>query len=187
MDSLAKNLNEMLYQHPNEIFKDGEIRIKRLTFSDEGGEVHIALASSLTTLVKQITKYFEQEQKEVEEKIMRKIEEFEKMEKAYNEAIEENQKYKEWYGDIISPILMLREMWNNGKLGRFSTLIPHTRWKIKGIEEEGGRKAIMYWISMFEELKLIRTYGKGRYLALMGLYEAIEIITTFKSKKQKDK
>ena len=198
-NNICSVLYTELRQEPSTLFIDGKVNYKTYKIIDGNLSIEVCESSLINHLIKQIVQFYEKQIEETTNLAVKKIKQLkderikEKKEhdevlKTYNEAIEENKKYKEWYGTLISPVLIAREMWNNGNLGRFDTLIPHTRWKTGiGLKGKGGTTAIMYWISMFEELELIRTYGKGKYLALMGLYEAIEVLTKFKSNKKGEK
>ena len=198
-NNLCATIYNELKQHPDTLFINGKVNYKSYTIIDENLSIEVCDKSLMQHLINQIINFYEKQIEETTNLAVKKIKQLkderikEKKEhdevlKTYNEAIEENRKYKEWYGTLISPVLVAREMWNNGNLGRFDTLIPHTRWKTGiGLKGKGGTTAILYWISIFEELELIKTYGKGKYLALVGLYEAIEVLTQFKSNKKGDK
>lgn len=101
----------------------------------------------------------------------------------YQKAIDENAKYKEWYGTLISPILIIKELWNNGTIGELDKLIPPNRWRVgNGLNGEGGRTAKRYWLSQLEEWGLIKTWGRGFYMSNVGMYEALEVLNRMMKK-----
>jgi len=101
----------------------------------------------------------------------------------YQEAINQNKQYQEWYGTLISPILIITELWNNGQKGELDMLVPPSQWSVgKGLGGENGKRAKRYWLSQFQEWGLIKQWGRGRYMSNVGMYEALEILNKMMKK-----
>lgn len=132
---------------------------------------------------KEHTKSIEKIKREYEELALKLENEHQKALKQFQKAIEENKKYHEWYGTLISPILIIKELWNNGTIGELDKLIPPNRWRVgNGLSGDGGKTAKRYWLSQLEEWGLIKTWGKGFYMANVGMYEALEVLNKMMKK-----
>ena len=194
-----------LHQDPNTIFKDGEINLKSYILSSGGYSIEVSEAKAVSILISKVSAYYAKEldtlengsirivsalKRELEnekskyETLKRKLEEEHnrKLEE-YQVATEQNKKYKEWYGTLVSPILIIKELWNNGQKGELDILVPPSNWKTgKGLGGEQGAKAKRYWLSMFEEWKIIKLWGRGKYMSNMGMYEALELLNKMMKK-----
>ena len=190
---------ENLYQEPSTLFVDGMVDIKNYTFSMGGYSISICDSDSVDHLIGQISNFNTKELDHLEKESARIIkaltrqlkneknkyetlsknlqEEHDRQLKRYDEAVEENKKYREWYGTLISPILMIKELWNEGQKKELDILVPPSQWKTgKGLGGEAGTTAKRYWISMLMEWGLIKQWGRGKYMANIGMYEALELL-----------
>ena len=193
---------ENLQQDPKRIFLDGEIDIKSYSLTQNGYSIEIADAKSVAHLINEMSEFYEKalkvsidnmsslkRQLENEKnkyetlKINLQKEHDRELEK-YQKAIDENKKYREWYGTLISPILIIKELWNEGQRKELDILVPPSSWKTgKGLGGEAGTTAKRYWISMLMEWGMIKQWGRGKYMANIGMYEALELLNR-KMKKQ---
>jgi len=196
---------ENLQQDPSTIFKDGDINIRTYRLQQHGYAVEIVDSGAVALLIQQIEKYHDKQFNEFEKESIKIIsslkrqldnekskyetlkrnlqEEHNKALEQYQKAIDENKKYREWYGTLISPILIIKELWNEGQKGELDILVPPTRWKTgKGLGGEAGTTAKRYWLSMLIEWKMIKQWGRGKYMANMGMYEALELLNKMMKK-----
>lgn len=100
----------------------------------------------------------------------------EKERKEYQKAIKENKQYIEWYGTIISPILIIKELYNNGAVAKWGFLLPRSEWKVARMKTSATDKAVRYWLSIFEEWGIFRTYSQQKVLAQMTMQEAFDLL-----------
>jgi uncharacterized protein (UPF0335 family) len=192
-NNVAVMIYEGVKQDPSTLLTNNSINLKSFILKDNNYTIEVCEANAVNKLISLLIKKYDKELNEMEHQAVNSIKtmrkdrenekkEHEKMLKLYETAIKENRQYKEWYGTLISPILISKELWNNGAVGQFGELIPPTRWRTgKGLSGTGGKTAIRYWLSLFEELELMRTYGKGSYIAMVGMYEALDVISKHKS------
>jgi len=191
--NIAVMIYEGVKQDPTTLLMNNAINLKSFTLKDNNYTIEVCEANAVNKLISLLIKKHEKELQQLETKAinaikkMRKDRENEEKEhkkrlELYEASIKENKQYKEWYGTLVSPILICKELWNNGAVGQFGELIPPTKWRTgRGLTGTGGKTATRYWLSLFEELELIRTYGKGSFISLVGMYEALEVVTKHKS------
>ncbi len=202
---LPLQLFEHLQQDPSTVFVDGSINIKSYSLSNGGYSIELVDASSVAHLIKKISSFYTEELDTLEKESIRIISTLQRQlenEKSkyetlsrnlqtshnksldqYQKAIDQNKKYKEWYGTLVSPILIVKELWNEGAKRELDILVPPSRWKTgKGLGGEAGTMAKRYWISMFMEWKIIKQFGRGEYMANVGMYEALEVLSRMMKK-----
>jgi len=90
--------------------------------------------------------------------------------KEYKDAIEQNARYKEWYGELVSPISILNQLYRFSK-SEMTELVSKKYWT-KYAKTDGGK----YWIEMFEYWKIIKVEPNHRYFSLVTWWEAKSII-----------
>jgi uncharacterized protein (UPF0335 family) len=192
-NNVAVMIYEGVKQDSSTLLTNNSINLKSFILKDNNYTIEVCEANAVNKLISLLIKKYDKELNKMENQAVKLIKtmrkdrenekkEHEKMLKLYETAIKENKQYKAWYGTLISPILISKELWNNGAVGQFGELIPPTRWRTgKGLSGTGGKIAIRYWLSLFEELELMRTYGKGSYIAMVGMYEALDVISKHKS------
>jgi len=196
---------ENLQQDPNSIFRDGVIDIRSYRLIEGEYAVEIADSNMVSKLIQDMDSYYSKELNLLESESIKIIsslkrqlenekskyetlkknlqEEHDRTLERYQKAIDENKKYREWYGTLISPILIIKELWNEGQKGELDILIPPSQWKTgKGLGGEAGTTAKRYWLSMFMEWELIKQWGRGKYMANMGMYEALELLNKMMKK-----
>jgi hypothetical protein len=194
-----------LQQDPSTIFKDGQVNLKSYNLTHNGYSIEIADSNSVSKLITDMSNYYMKEldvlekesikiisslqrqlqnEKSKYETLSKNLEkEHEQKLAQYQKAIEENAKYKEWYGTLVSPILIIKELWNEGTKKELDLLVPPSSWKTgKGLGGEAGTTAKRYWLSMFMEWKMIKQWGRGKYMANMGMYEALELLNKMMKK-----
>jgi len=98
--------------------------------------------------------------------------ELEKRKEEYKEALYQNAKYNEWYGQLLSPFAVLRELFRKN-IGSHRPLLSKSDWK-KHDKEEGAN----YWLDMFQYWKIIRIEGNTRYFSLISLSETRDFLFT---------
>ena len=204
-EPLPIQIHNQLYQEPNTIFNNGQVDLKSYILTSYGYSIEVSDAKAVNYLISKLKSYYTKELDSLEKESIKIItslkrelereqanyeklksnleEEHTKKLAEYQTAIDENQKYKEWYGTLVSPILIIKELWNNGQKGELDILVPPTNWKTgKGLGGEQGAKAKRYWLSMFEEWKIIKLWGRGKYMSNMGMYEALELLNKMMKK-----
>ena len=197
---------ENLHQEPSTIFVDGQVNIKDYTLSMDGYSIPICDRDSVNVLLQEIANFNDklddlflaesekkinslkrqlENEKSKYETLSRNLQsDHDRQLEKYNKAIEENKKYREWYGTLISPILIIKELWNEGHRKELDLLVPPNQWKTgKGLGGEAGTTAKRYWLSMLQEWGMIKQWGRGKYMANIGMYEALELLNR-KMKKQ---
>jgi len=190
---------ENLQQDPHSIFVDGQIALKSYTVNQGGYSISVSDSEAVNYLIGKMSFFYEEELDSLEKESIKIISSLQRqleneknkyetlsrnlknehdvqLEK-YEKALEENKKYIEWYGTLVSPILIIKELWNEALLGELDMLVNPSNWKTgKGLGGDAGTAAKRYWISMFMEWKMIKQWGKGKYMANMGMYEALELL-----------
>lgn len=174
------------YQDEKSILENGIYSIKL-------GEDVVVLASTAKTFIELMKRKHNKEQQDLEEtaikgisffknklekerkEISKEREELKKLQTLAMEALEQNTKYKKWYGTLISPRRIIVEMWNGGAVGQYGLLIPPSRWKVK-LNGENGQNAKRYWIDQFLQMKIIRFWGRGKYTAEVTYPVALELL-----------
>ncbi len=117
-------------------------------------------------------KLYEAEQRQLK----KQREELKKLKEKYLEAIDQNKKYKSWYGTLVSPRAIIMEFWNNDTVGKYGLLIPPSRWNLK-LSGENGKRAKRFWINKLLDMKLIKYWGKGKYTSeTSNMKEALDIV-----------
>ncbi len=196
-------LFEHLQQDPSTIFLDGSVNIKSYSISNGGYSIELVDASSVAHLIKKMSSFYTEELDALEKEsvciistLQRQLEnekskyetlsrnlqtQHNKSMEQYQKAIDQNKKYKEWYGTLVSPILIIKELWNEGSKGELDILVPPAQWKT-GFGGESGTTAKRYWISMLMEWGLISQFGRGEYLSKTGMYEALEVLNRMMKK-----
>jgi hypothetical protein len=78
-----------------------------------------------------------------------------------HKVIEENEKlldllneYQANYGEIVSPNLLLHELFNGGKVLEGGNLILKEKWKHEYLKKPKHQKGVNYWINIFRDLKI---------------------------------
>jgi len=198
---LPLQIYQNLQQDPDEIFRDGVVNLRSYTLTHQGYSIEIADSSAVNRLMNEVDNFYGEHidtsikeitslrrqlenEKSKYETLKRNLQEEHDRELVkYQKAIDENRKYREWYGTLISPILIIKELWNEGQKGEFDILVAPSSWKTgKGLGGEAGTTAKRYWLSMFMEWQLIKQWGRGKYMANMGMYEALELLNKMMKK-----
>ena len=197
---------ENLHQEPSTVFVEGRVNIRSYTLSIDGYSISICDSNAVNLLIQEMANFYNKELDNLEEEseriiksLTRQLEnekskyetlsrnlqsDHDRQLEKYNKAIEENRKYREWYGTLISPILIIKELWNEGQRKELDFLVPPNQWKTgKGLGGEAGTTAKRYWLSMLQEWGMIKQWGRGKYMANIGMYEALELLNR-KMKKQ---
>jgi hypothetical protein len=204
-NSLPLQIFNNLQQDPHTIFKDGMVDIKSYVLTQNGYSIEVSDAQSVAYLIEKMSSFCDKEFDEFEKgsisiisSLQRQLEneksKYETLKKnlqtehdreleKYQIAVDENKKYREWYGTLVSPILIIKEFWNEAEKKELDILIPPSKWKTgKGLGGEAGTTAKRYWISMLMEWGLIKQWGRGQYMANVGMYEALEVLNKMMKK-----
>lgn len=119
--------------------------------------------------------YFKSKLDKERKLIAKELAKLQKLQAIANVAIEENKKYKKWYGTLISPRRVIVEFWNEGAVSQYGLLVPFSKWKLK-LTGENGINARRYWVDKLIEMKVIRYWSKGKYTAEVSFPVALEIL-----------
>jgi hypothetical protein len=119
--------------------------------------------------------YFKKKLDSERGKVAKEINKLKKLEEIALVAIEENKKYKKWYGTLLSPRRVIVEFWNEGAVAQYGLLVAPSNWKIK-LMGENGTNAKRYWIDKLIEMKLVKFWSKGKYTAEVSFPVALEIL-----------
>ena len=119
--------------------------------------------------------YFKNKLDKERKLIVKELEKLQKLQEASLLAIEENKKYKKWYGTFITPRRVIVEFWNEGAVAQYGLLIPPSRWKLK-LTGENGVNARRYWIDKLIDMRVLKYWSKGKYTAEVSFPVALEIL-----------
>jgi len=87
-------------------------------------------------------------------------------------AIEANQRLKkiedmrDWDLLSIPPLIVVKEMWNSGKISLYSPAVPPTKFKSIKYNKK-NKPSIDYWVALFEEWGLIDSTESQHYKLLV--------------------
>jgi len=90
------------------------------------------------------------------------------LKRAIEKIREENRKYKELYGDFANPYLILHELYNGGRIGKYRQLIAPSKFKQKSINTntKSNREPVQYWLSLLEYWGIFDSDRNIRYASV---------------------
>ena len=138
-----------------------ELRIKEIESVEKAGMMGLS--------------YFKNKLDKERKLIVKELERLKKLQEASLLAIEENKKYKKWYGTFITPRRVIVEFWNEGAVAQYGLLVPPSRWKLK-LTGENGINARRYWIDKLIDMRVLKYWSKGKYTAEVSYPVALEIL-----------
>ena len=75
---------------------------------------------------------------------------------------EENNLYKDNYGEFISFEILLHELYNGGKIRDGSLLVQKGKWKHAYLKTPKYQKGVNYWLNLFEEWSIFKSFTRGK-------------------------
>ena len=88
----------------------------------------------------------------------------------------ENETYRNLYGKLIeNPYTLLQQLYNTGAIKKGRQLISPRNFKIYNTRDKSIRTGVNYWLSKFEEMRILDSDGNERY-ALVTYHRAKKIL-----------
>jgi hypothetical protein len=112
--------------------------------------------------------------------------EIQKLQKENEELKEINNDYKDNYGEYIAPSIILSELYNGGRVAKDTQLIQKSKWKTKYLKQPKHSRGVSYWLNLFEDWGVFKSYGRGEKFANYSYGKALNLIY-YKIKKHKVK
>ena len=76
---------------------------------------------------------------------------------------EENTKYKNLYGKLVNPFIILQQLYNTGRVKRGRNLVSPRDFKLFNTKDHSIRTGVNYWLAEFELLQILDSDGNERY------------------------
>ena len=86
--------------------------------------------------------------------------------------------YKRYYGEYTSPFNILTDLYRHGKKGVYLPLMILNAKKSLNF----NTKSLDYWLSVFEDLGIIRRVDNGRFQAMLDFKSASDVLYDFINK-----
>jgi regulator of replication initiation timing len=160
--------------------------------SIKSDDVSLALVHNdvVTKLVKELITKIDNNTSKALKPIFKEINdlksEIQKLQKENDELREINQDYKDNYGEYIAPSIILSELYNGGRVAKDTQLVQKSKWKTKYLKSPKYSKGISYWLNLFEDWGIFKSYGRGEKFANYSYGKALNLIY-YKIKKEKVK
>ena len=193
--NLVELSNALLNHHTNSfVIDDGDgyydFDFPIANINHEKETIALVHNDVVTKLVKELMSKIDNNTSKALKSIFKEIDtlkaEITKLRKENEELKEINQDYKDNYGEYIAPSLILGELYNNGRVAKDTQLIQKSKWKTKYLKSPKHSRGVSYWLNLFEDWGIFKSYGRGEKFANYSYGKALNLIN-YKIKKQKVK
>ena len=166
--NLVELSNTLLQHHTNSyVVDEGEgyydFDYPVATIKHNDATISLVSDSVVANLVKELIKKISDNTTKMLQPTFKELQrlqsEVEKLEKENLELAEINQDYKRNYGEYIAPSLILGELYNGGRVAKDTQLIQKSKWKIKYLKSPKHSKGVSYWLNLFEDWGIFKSYG----------------------------
>jgi hypothetical protein len=156
--------------------------------SSKGEQVGLVASSIVAKLIKELIRKIDSNTSKLLRPMFKELKDhkrqIEQLKKEIKELREENRDYKENYGEFIAPSLVLNNLFNGGRVAKDTQLIPKNKWGTKYLKSAKYSKGVAYWLSLFEDWEIFKSYGRGEKYANYSFQQALNLVY-YKIKKEK--